>query len=210
MAKAVRRIVTGHRADGRSIVLIDAPAPKVKQREAGNASTLLWVTEESPADISGSVDRAAREIGVPPPERGSIFRIAEFPPGVGGDVRDNQAVLRDFGIGPEVARGHPPRHPAIHRTRSIDYVVVLEGEICLLLDDGEALLKAGDVVVQQGTNHAWINRGTATCRLAMVFIDAEEPRLLRRAGPGGRRAGAGRRPRDNAASSRRAARKRPR
>jgi mannose-6-phosphate isomerase-like protein (cupin superfamily) len=146
----------------------------VKQRAAGNASTLLWVTDESPARPADG-DRAAREIGVPPPSRGSIFRLAEFPPGVGGEVRDNEAVLRDFGIGADVARGHPPRHPAIHRTRSVDYVVVLEGEIDLLLDDGDVRLKAGDVVVQQGTNHAWINRGNATCRLAMVFIDAEEP-----------------------------------
>jgi mannose-6-phosphate isomerase-like protein (cupin superfamily) len=175
MAKAVRRIVTGHRADGRSTVLMDSAAPNVKQRAAGNGSTLLWVTDESPADVSGATDRAAREIGVPPPPRGSIFRLAEFPPGVGGEVRDNETVLRDFGIGPDVARGHPPRHPAIHRTRSIDYVVVLEGEIDLLLDDGDVRLKAGDVVVQQGTNHAWINRGAVTCRMAMVFIDAEEP-----------------------------------
>ena len=170
----MRRVVTGHRADGRSTVLIDGPAPNVKRRQAGNASTLLWVTDETPAQLSES-DRAAREIGVPPPRRGSIFRVAEFPPGVGGEVRDNETLLRDFGIGPDVARGHPARHPAIHRTRSLDYVVVLEGEITLLLDDGEVLLKAGDVVVQQGTNHAWINRGTASCRLAMVFIDAEEP-----------------------------------
>ncbi len=175
MAKAVRRIVTGHRADGRSTVLMDSAAPNVKQRAAGNGSTLLWVTDESPADVSGATDRAAREVGVPPPPRGSIFRLAEFPPGVGGEVRDNETVLRDFGIGPDVARGHPPRHPAIHRTRSIDYVVVLEGEIDLLLDDGDVRLKAGDVVVQQGTNHAWINRGAVTCRMAMVFIDAEEP-----------------------------------
>lgn len=175
MTKPVRRIVTGHRADGRSTVLIDAPAPNVKQRAAGNGSTLLWVTDESPADVSRTGDRAAREIGVPPPRRGSIFRVAEFPPGVGGEVRDHETVLRDFGIGPDVKRGHAPRHPAIHRTRSLDYVVVLEGEITLLLDDGDVLLKAGDVVVQQGTNHAWINRGAATCRLAMVFIDAEEP-----------------------------------
>ena len=175
MTRPVRRIVTGHRADGRSTVLIDAPAPNVKQRAAGNGSTLLWVTDESPADVSRAGDRAAREIGVPPPRRGSIFRVAEFPPGVGGEVRDNETVLRDFAIGPDVKRGHAPRHPAIHRTRSLDYVVVLEGEITLLLDDGEVLLKAGDVVVQQGTNHAWINRGAATCRLAMVFIDAEEP-----------------------------------
>jgi mannose-6-phosphate isomerase-like protein (cupin superfamily) len=174
MAKPVRRVVTGHRADGRSAVLIDSAAPNVKQRAAGNGSTLLWVTDESPARLSDA-DRAAREIGVPPPRRGSIFRLAEFPPGVGGEVRDNEAVLRDFGIGADVARGHAPRHPAIHRTRSVDYVTVLEGEIHLLLDDGEVHLKAGDVVVQQGTNHAWINRGSATCRLAMVFMDAEEP-----------------------------------
>lgn len=173
--KTVRRVVTGHRADGRSTVLIDTPAPNVKQRQAGNASTLLWVTEETPALVSGTGDRAAREIGVPPPRRGSVFRIAEFPPRTGGEVRDNETLLRDFGIDAEVARGHSPRHPAIHRTRSIDYIVVLEGEIDLLLDDGEVRLSAGDVVVQRGTNHAWINRGDAVCRLGMVFIDAEEP-----------------------------------
>ncbi len=173
--KSVRRVITGHRSDGRSAVLADGAAANVKQRAAGNASTLLWVTEESPADVSGAADRAAREIGVPPPRRGSIFRIAEFPPDTGGEVRDNETVLRDFGIGGDVARGHPPRHPAIHRTRSLDYVVVLEGEIDLLLDEGEVRLAAGDVVIQRGTNHAWINRGKAVCRLGMVFIDAEEP-----------------------------------
>lgn len=177
--KSVRRVVTGHRADGRSTVLIDATAPNIKRRHAGNGSTLLWVTEEAPARTSRE-DRAARDIGVPPPRRGTIFRIAEFPPGVGGEVRDNEAVLRDFGIGADVARGHAPRHPAIHRTRSVDYVVVLEGEIDLLLDDRDVRLQAGDVVVQQGTNHAWINRGRGTCRLAMVFVDAEEPGEIRK------------------------------
>ena len=88
-------------------------------------------------------------------------------------------MLRDFGIGADVARGVRPRHPAIHRTRTVDYVVVLEGEIDLLLDDRDIHLAAGDVVVQQGTNHAWINRGNAVCRLGMVFIDAEEPVELR-------------------------------
>ena len=177
MSRTVRRLVTGHHADGRSTVLFDGPAPNVKQRKAGNASTLLWVTDETPARMENA-DRAAREIGVPPPRQGTIFRVAEFPPGVGGEVRDNETVLRDFGIGPDVKRGRAPRHPAIHRTRSIDYVVVLEGEIDLLLDDRDVRLKAGDVVVQQATNHAWINRGASTCRLAMVFIDAEEPEAL--------------------------------
>jgi mannose-6-phosphate isomerase-like protein (cupin superfamily) len=154
---------------------MDGAAPNVKQRKAGNASTLLWVTDECPASVSGGSDRAAREIAIPPPRRGSIFRIAEFPPHTGGEVPDNETVWRDFGIGADVARGHPPRHPAIHRTRTIDYVIVLEGEIDLLLDEGEVRLSGGDVVVQRGTNHAWINRGSATCRLGMVFIDAEEP-----------------------------------
>ena len=175
MTRPVRRIVTGHRPDGRSTVVLDGPAPNVKARKAGNASTLLWVTEESPANVAGNIDRAAPDIAVPPPRQGTIFRIAEFPPHTGGEVRDNETVLRDFGIGPDVKRGAPPRHAAIHRTRSLDYVIVLEGQIDLLLDDGDVRLGAGDVVVQRGTNHAWINRGEAVCRLGMVFIDAEEP-----------------------------------
>ncbi len=179
MTRPVRRVVTGHQADGRSTVMIDAAAPNVKRRQAGNGSTLLWVTDTSPARVS-SGDNAAREIAVPPPARGTIFRIAEFPARVGGEVRDHAALLRDFGIGPDVLPGHPPRHAAIHRTRSVDYIVVLEGEIWLLLDDGEVHLHAGDVVVQQATNHAWINRGSSTCRLAMVFVDAEEPPQLSR------------------------------
>jgi mannose-6-phosphate isomerase-like protein (cupin superfamily) len=180
MARPVRRVVTGHRSDGRSTVLIDGPARNVKQRNAGNASTLLWVCDACPAGVSGAVDGAERETGVPPPRQGSIFRIAEFPARSGGEVRDNEALLRDFGIGPEVARGHAPRHPAIHRTRTLDYVIVLEGEIDLLLDEGEVRLRAGDVVVQRGTNHAWINRGDTMCRLGMVFIDAEEPAEISR------------------------------
>jgi hypothetical protein len=177
-AKVTRRVVTGHRADGKSTVLIDAPAPNVKQRKAGNASTLLWVTDSCPAEVSEASDRAQREIGVPPPRRGSIFRIAEFPPGSTAQPPDNETLLRDFGIGEEVLRGHRPREPSIHRTRSLDYVVVLEGEIVLLLDDSELTLRAGDVVIQQGTNHAWINRAPSACRLAMVFLDAEEPAQL--------------------------------
>ena len=178
-ARPVRRVVTGHDANGRSVVLFDSAAPNVKGRAQGNASTLLWVTAETPADISGQTDRAARDIAVPPPPGGTIFRLAEFPPSTGGeDLLDHATVLRDFGIGADVLPGHAPRHPLIHRTRSIDYVIVLEGEIHLLLDDTEVRLSAGDVVVQQGTNHAWINRGPARCRLAMVFVDAREPAAL--------------------------------
>lgn len=179
MASAVRRVVTGHRPDGRSAVLFDGDAPNVTRRAAGNTSTLLWVTEETPADLEGAADRAERTIGVPPPVGGSLFRIIELPPGTGaGEHPDNETMLRNLGIAQGVLRGHAPRHPTIHRTHTLDYVVVLEGEVVLLLDEGEVLLRSGEVVVQQGTNHGWVNRGGATCRLAMVFIDAVEPGVI--------------------------------
>jgi len=166
--KPVRRVVTGHR-DGRAAVLYDSAAPNQKLRQAsGLVSTLVWVTDETPADLSGGADRAARDIGVPPPPNGSIFRVVDFPPEQGARSRD--AILAEMGI-----KEHGgARHATMHRTRSVDYAVVLEGEIDMLLDEGEVHLKAGDVLVQQGTNHAWVNRGTVPCRIAFVLIDARE------------------------------------
>jgi naringenin degradation protein FdeH len=164
-----RRVVTGQRG-GRGIVLFDGPAPNRKLRQAsGVVSTLLWVTDESPADISGSADRAEREIGVPPPPRGSIFRMVEFPPG--GKAMSREAVLREMGLAGQSASAHP----GMHKTRSVDYAVVIEGEIDMVLDEGEVHLAAGDVLVQQGTNHAWVNRGERPCRIAFVLLDAAEP-----------------------------------
>jgi mannose-6-phosphate isomerase-like protein (cupin superfamily) len=161
-----RRVVTGHR-NGKGTVLFDGPAPNRKTRQAsGLVSTLLWATDESPADISGNADRAEREIGVPPPPRGSIFRVVEFPPGRKESSRE--AVLKEMGLSGQSDSGHP----GMHKTRSIDYAVVMEGEIDMLLDDSEVHLTAGDVLVQQGTNHAWVNRGTRSCRIAFVLIDA--------------------------------------
>jgi len=164
--KPVRRVVTGHR-DGKAVVLFDSAAPNHRLRQAsGLVSTLIWVTDETPADISGIADRAAREIGVPPPPRGSIFRVVDFPPESGN--RSREAVLKEMGVADHGAA----RHYGMHRTRSVDYAVVLEGEIDMLLDDSEVHLEAGDVLVQQGTNHAWVNRGTKPCRIAFVLIDA--------------------------------------
>ena len=161
-----RRVVTGHR-DGKAVVLYDGPAPNRKRRQAsGVVSTLLWVTDESPADISGSADRSQREIGVPPPPRGSIFRVVEFPPE--GKAMSREAVLKEMGLSPQSAS----QHAGMHRTRSIDYAVVMAGEIDMVLDDSEVHLVAGDVLVQQGTNHAWVNRGPGACRIAFVLIDA--------------------------------------
>jgi naringenin degradation protein FdeH len=161
-----RRVVTGHK-NGRGTVLFDGPAPNTKVRPAsGLVSTLLWATDESPADISGGADRAEREIGVPPPPRGSIFRVVEFPPG--RKEMSREAVLKEMGLSHQSSSVHP----GMHKTRSIDYAVVIAGEIDMLLDDSEVHLAAGDVLVQQGTNHAWVNRGTRPCRIAFVLIDA--------------------------------------
>jgi mannose-6-phosphate isomerase-like protein (cupin superfamily) len=161
-----RRIVTGHR-DGKAVVLFDGPAPNRKARQAtGLVSTLLWVTEESPPDISSSADRSRREIGVPPPPRGSIFRVVEFPPERKGASRE--AVLKEMGLSDQ----KDSKHAGMHRTQSIDYAVVIDGEIDMVLDDSEVHLAAGDVLVQQGTNHAWVNRGDRPCRIAFVLIDA--------------------------------------
>ena len=166
--KPVRRVVTGHR-DGKAMVIYDSAAPNQKLRAAsGVVSTLIWVTDESPADIGGSADRAAREIGVPPPARGTIFRVVDFPPEQGS--RSREAILREMGV----ADHGGARHHGMHRTRSVDYALVLEGEIDMLLDDGEVHLRAGDVLVQQGTSHAWVNRGAVPCRIAFVLIDAKE------------------------------------
>jgi len=164
--KPVRRVVTGHR-DGKAVVLFDSAAPNQKLRQAsGLVSTLLWVTDETPADISTTADRAEREIGVPPPPRGSIFRVVDFPPE--SAARSREAVLKEMGV----ADHGGARHHGMHRTKSIDYAVVLEGEIDMLLDDSEVHLSAGDVLVQQGTNHAWVNRGTKPCRIAFVLVAA--------------------------------------
>lgn len=170
-----RRVITGHRADGTAIIVADGPAPNAKVRQAagGLVSTLLWVTRETPADISGSDDRADCDIGVAPPPNGSILRIVDFPPlPEAGHGLDNAAILKEMGVAPT---GAPPRSPFMHRTKSIDYAIVMSGEIVMLLDDSEVHLKTGDVLIQQGTNHAWENRSGENCRIAFVLIDAKEP-----------------------------------
>ena len=133
-------------------------------------TSLLWVTEETPADNSGQGDAADQEIGIPPPLQGSIFRVVEFKPENEDSGTEEAEFLRVVGTEqPENAR-----HPGMHRTRSVDYAVIMSGEIDLLLDDDEVHLKAGDVVVQRGTNHAWVNRGTEPCAMAFVLLDAKE------------------------------------
>ena len=172
MERQLRRVVTSHEADGKAVVLFDGPPVKIRERpESGLKSWLLWVADSTPADVSGSQDRGDRTIGIPPPPGGSVFRIVDFYP-IDETRLDNMASR--MGADHAASKRWPPRHPAMHRTRSIDYAIVVSGEIDMLLDELEIHLKAGDVLVQQSTNHAWVNRGTEPCRIAFVLIDAQE------------------------------------
>ena len=177
MDHATRRVVTGHDDNGKAIVESDGPSPHVKVREgAGFVSTLLWVTDETPANVGLRIDRADRTIAVAPPANGTILRIVDFPPVTPEvDKMDGAALLRAMGVHDSSAAGAPGRHAYMHRTRSVDYGIILSGEIDMLLDDSEVHLKAGDIVIQQATNHAWVNRSDEFCRIAFILIDAHDP-----------------------------------
>jgi len=177
MNQAIRRVVTGHDDYGKAIIESDGLAPNVKVREgAGFVSTLLWVTDETPANVALRSDRADRTIAVAPPANGTILRIVDFPPVTPEvDKMDGDALLRAMGVHESSAVGAPSRHAYMHRTKSVDYAIVLSGEIDMLLDDSEVHLKAGDIVIQQATNHAWVNRSQEFCKIAFVLIDAHDP-----------------------------------
>jgi mannose-6-phosphate isomerase-like protein (cupin superfamily) len=180
MKGEIRRVVTGHDKNGMAVATMDG-AIKTEVRAAGVGTALLWVTDETPADISGSKDRAKRVIGVPPPMKGSILRIVDFPPVTGEVKGDNAAMAAEMGIDTRVhGSGKHVNHPFMHRTKSVDYAIVLEGEIDMLLDDTEVHLKAGEILVQQGTNHAWVNNTKDNCRIAFVLIGAHEPAVLKK------------------------------
>ena len=174
--KSTRRIVTGHDASGKAIAAFDAPITAKQRSVGGNGMTLLWVTGEFHVDMSGSADRAQTQVGVPPPANGTIFRIVDVAPAPAGghaEAVDHHQILISMGIDPST-QGYA-RHANTHRTRTIDYAIVMEGEIDMLLDDSEVHVKAGDVLVQQGTNHAWVNNSGKPCRIAFILIDGKTP-----------------------------------
>ena len=145
MSLKVRRVVTGHDDGGKAVVLIDEICRNVISRRERHHSCVVWSTLASPADNSGSEDESSRPVGAPGPE-GTVFRIIEYGPGVA---------------------------PRNHRTSTIDYAVVISGEIDMELDDSLVHLKTGDVIVQRGTIHNWVNRGTQPCVIAFILIDAK-------------------------------------
>ena len=174
-APEVRRVVTGIDASGKAVALFDSVVP-LKSLRSPNPAGEMWITNKSPTGYSAKDDWAkTNEVGVSPPAGGTIFRIVDFPPTSekvnAMDVNTMMKVIGDHAP----KKGLPPRHSMMHRTRSLDYVLIMSGEIDMLLDETEVHLKAGDVMVQQATNHAWINRGKEPCRIAFILMDAQEP-----------------------------------
>ena len=174
MVQPTRRIVTGHDADGRSVFLSDGPAPAVQVIAAfgGQAVTELWRTDGAPASNAGSDDPAGSERSLAPSPLGTKFRVVEYPP----DAVRFAGARREAGfseIGGRDAMVEYARHPGMHKTATVDYAIVLTGEIWAVMDHGETLMKPGDVLVQRGTSHAWSNRTDQPCRVAFVLIDAE-------------------------------------
>jgi len=171
--RPVRRVVTGHDAQGCAVVVMDGAAASVLNRPSrpGVALTNLWATSNTPTTRTDH-DPVDRPVVLPPPPGGTVFRIVQF------DPEDRQALARadgaaafaDLGAAGSVVASQ--RHPYMHRTDTVDYAVVLQGSITMLLDDEDVELSAGDVVIQNGTNHAWSNRGQAPCLIAFVLIDA--------------------------------------
>ena len=155
----IRRVVTGRDAAGRSIFIMDGDAPDVFERPSeGVVVTELWETRSAPADNNGHDDPSTHPLHVQPPKMGSVFRIISYPP----------EKSKESGVS-EATKTHAP---SFHTTNTIDYVIVLSGEIYALVDGGEVLLKAGDVLIQRGTSHAWRNRSDTPARVAFALIDA--------------------------------------
>jgi len=174
MVWKVRRVVTGHDKNGKSIILMDGHAPNVMEMASmpGLALTDLWETTGAPASNEGGADAAARPVRLEPPKGGALFRIVEFPPD--SAWRNRGADARE--AFDSIQAGHAPDHssadPMMHKTNTVDYIVVLKGEIYAIVDKGETLLRPGDVFVQRGTNHSWSVRGTEPCIIAVVLVSS--------------------------------------
>jgi len=170
---SIRRVVTGDDANGKSRVIEDAPATSIKTvaERPGYRAVNVWRTTEFPIDIS-SGDSIASHKGILPPKNGTILRIIDFPPEPKDPAELKRRLHATFGgIYADAAHDRNARHPGMHTTDTVDYAIVLEGEIWSVMDEGETLLKAGDVLIQRGTNHAWANRSDKTVRIAFVLMD---------------------------------------
>lgn len=183
--KTFRRIVTGHDADGKAIIAADGVPERTYMIGGPNGAKFheVWNTNQSPALIdnrSGEPEEGL--LMLVPPQGGTRIRVIDFPPE--GDAIRNlskaDAVEHFKTMGGENASsaGETAPHPLMHRTQTVDYGIILEGELTLIVDHGETKLQAGDIVIQRGTNHAWANRTANNCRVAFILIDGQFDKAL--------------------------------
>lgn len=174
---AIRRVVTGHDANGRAMVASDGPLPTVVEIAAipGTVFHEVWSTSETPAAVNNAPDPTTGPLMLPPPKQGTRMRFVDIPPDTAeflahGATKMHAAFSEVGDADASTVKADSP-HPLMHRTESIDYGVVIEGVMTLILDDAEVALAPGSVVVQRGTNHAWANRSGRPCRMLFVLID---------------------------------------
>ena len=171
----IRRVVTGDGADGKSRVIEDAPATAIKivAERPGYRAVNVWRTTGFPCPVN-EIDSIKEHKGILPARNGTILRIIDFPPEPKDPAELKRRLHATFGgIYADAAHDKNARHPGMHTTDTVDYAIVLEGEIWSVMDEGETLLRAGDVLIQRGTNHAWANRSDRTARIAFVLMDGK-------------------------------------
>jgi len=176
-ARKIRRVVTGHDAHGRSNVLFDEASPHVLHF-AGLKSfgiTDIWQTGADARDFNSTSDACSDKMELTPPPGGTLIRVVEFPPDSEYiDTWNRHDAFGEMGASGSsaLAPDQDEQHGMMHRTDTVDYIFILEGEIHVILDEGEVCLKAGDVLVQRGTKHAWSNKSDKPCVYAAVLVDA--------------------------------------
>jgi mannose-6-phosphate isomerase-like protein (cupin superfamily) len=177
----IHRVVTGHNTKGQSLILFDDSGTNhvtIDSWPGGLKITELWVTDEAPANLDFDTDRATRPLQHDPQNGGTIFRLLEFPAESEGDSFDASAIFSDLGSENKPTGEMSDKHFSTHRTDSIDYLVVVSGTMRMVMDEGEVELRPGTCIVQQGTSHAWVNRGTEPCVVACVLVGANTPSSL--------------------------------
>jgi hypothetical protein len=167
-------VVTGHDENGVAKVIMDDEASCVLQRpnRPGVTLTNFWQHSQTPAPMERHEDPVTGPLILHPPENGAVFRVVQFDPEDPEVLAklDGPSAFAEMGAGANVVAD--ARHPFMHRTDSLDYSIILSGEIFMLMDEEDIHLKAGDVIIQQGTNHAWSNRGTEPCLTMFVLNHA--------------------------------------
>jgi len=171
----MRRVITGHDKNGKSIVVLDGPPARSIGEDVGGLFE-LWNTDGNIINTQDNIDRADDEIILSPPRNGSKFRYFQInpsPEGIPMDIMQDIAADAFEKIGAAHHRIDTTKHPAMHKTETIDYIILLKGDVTLILDQEEVDIKPFDVVVQRGTNHAWVNNGSDPALLIAVLIDSE-------------------------------------